>query len=99
MKRNTILTLTSLLLVPLTALNAADTAPQVIWASEPVRPDETLMVMGEGFTGNSVVELGLRTDSSNPGAKEWTELRPIQASKRSLKVVVPKEWPLNMWVW
>ncbi len=98
MKRNTILTLTSLLLVPLSARCAADTAPQVIWASEPVRPDETLMVMGEGFTGNSVVELGIRTDSSKPEAKGWTELRPIQASERSLKVVVPKEWPLNMWV-
>ena len=97
MKRNTIPTLTALLLAPLVALNAADTAPQVIWVSEPVRPDETLMVMGEGFTSNSVVELGLPTDSAKPEVKEWTALRPIQASERSLKVVVPKAWPLNVW--
>ena len=97
MKRNTIPTLTALLLMPLFTLYAADTAPHVIWASEPVRPDETLMVMGEGFTSNSVVELGLRMNSSKQETMEWTALQPMQASERSLKVVVPKALPLNVW--
>ena len=44
-------------------------APQIIWASDPVRPGETLVVMGEGFTSNSVVELN---DPSTPGA--WAAL-------------------------
>jgi len=84
-------------MMPLVALHAAGATPQIVWASDPVRPDETVVVMGEGFSSNSVVEMGLGRGSSTPGVKAWTTLQPTQVSEQSLKVVVPKEWPLNVW--
>ncbi len=87
----------AVLLTPLSILHAASSAPQIVWASGPIRPDETLVLMGECFTSNSVVEMGLLTDTPEPEVKEWTALQPVQASGRSLKVVVPKAWPLNVW--
>jgi len=81
-----------LLLVSLAMVQVAGAAPQIVWASDPVRPDETVVVMGEGFTSNSVIEL-------NEGGSDqlWTTLPPVQVSGQSLKAVVPKEWPLNVW--
>jgi len=70
----------------------ADVAPQIVWASDPVRPGEALIVMGEGFTSNSVVELG-----EPASAAAWTALNPVQASGQSLKVVVPGTCPLSVW--
>jgi hypothetical protein len=60
------------------------------------------MVTGEGFTSNSVVELGEWPHRAGLAdmpseAPVWTVLCPLQSSERALKVVVPKEWPLNVW--
>ena len=81
-------------MMPLATLHAAGAAPQVYWASDPVRPDETVVLIGEGFTSNSVVEL---TESSQ--AESWTAIKPMQSCERSLKVVVPKEWKQNIWAY
>jgi parallel beta-helix repeat protein len=67
-------------------------APQIIWASDPIRPGETLVVMGEGFSGNSVVEMN---DPSTPDL--WVALKLLQVSGQSLKAVVPDNRPLNVW--
>jgi len=67
-------------------------APQIIWASDPIRPGETLVVMGEGFTSNSVVELN---DPSSPDV--WAALTVLQMSGQSLKAVIPDSRPLNVW--
>ena len=69
-----------------------DVSPQIVWASDPVRPGETLVVMGEGFRSNSVVEL-----ADSPEAKTWTTLQPLQATEQSLKALVPKDLKLNTW--
>lgn len=67
-------------------------APHIVWASDPIRPGETLVVMGEGFTGDSVVELN---DPSAPEA--WVALTVLQVSGQSLKAVVPDNRPLDVW--
>ena len=46
-----------LLSLAFTALRSAGATPQIIWATDPVRPGETLVLTGDGFTGNSVVEV------------------------------------------
>jgi len=68
-------------------------APQIIWASEPVRPDETLVLAGEGFTSESVVELSEEVDES--GA--WKTLTPVAMTRESLKVVLPKKGSQKIW--
>lgn len=70
----------------------AQEAPQIIWASDPIRSGETLLLTGEGFTRNSVVELG-----EAAGAESWTALKLAQLSAQSLKAVVPESRPLGVW--
>lgn len=82
----------AVLLTPLSIIHDANATPQIVWTSTPVWPGETVVLMGEGFTSNSVVELGLKGS-----AQTWTALQPMQTSGRCLKVVVPKEWPLSVW--
>lgn len=92
----------ALLLVPLTA-NAGP--PIITWASDPVRPDETVVLIGEGFGGESTVEIGrlpdTRTTTPRVGpaiaVERWEKLRPLQTSEQSLKCVVPKSWSAGVW--
>ncbi|MBU4459895.1 MAG: right-handed parallel beta-helix repeat-containing protein, partial [Verrucomicrobia bacterium] len=97
--------LAALWLVPLTALHAAAAAPQIIRVSDPVRPDETVVVMGEGFDGDSVVELGRLADGQAaaggkeppPPAGPWETVQPLQTSPQCLKFVIPKSWTQGVW--
>jgi len=68
-------------------------APQIIWASEPVRPDETLVLAGEGFTSDSVVELSEKGDASG----KWKALTPVAVTREALKVVLPKKGSQKIW--
>ena len=94
----------ALLLAP-PALHAASVAPQIIWASDPVRPDETVVVIGEALGPGCQVELGPLADGpiTRPPTnaarvvKRWETIRPIQTGERSLKFVVPKSWPQGAW--
>ncbi len=67
-------------------------APQIIWASDPIRPGETVLLTGEGFTSNSVVEL-----SETGAAESWAALEVLQVSAQSLKAIVPESRPLSVW--
>ena len=59
MNKSTLTHLSALLLAPLAALHAAEGAREavakavVFWASDPVRPGETVLVMGDGLTAGS----------------------------------------------
>ena len=66
--------------------------PQIVWASDPVRPGETLVVMGEGFSSNCVVELADRVD-----AQKWTALQSLQATPQSLKALLPQALKMDTW--
>lgn len=80
----------------LCAARAQAAGPVITWASDPVRPDETAMLLGEGFGPASVVELTRlqETPPANAG-DSWEPVKPIQASETSLKFVIPKGWPLG----
>ena len=97
--------LTVLLLASLAAGCRAAAAPQIFWASDPVRPDETVLVTGEGFGPGGTIELGQVANgptagpqtNASPAVKQWETIQPLQAAAGSLKFVVPKAWPQGVW--
>ncbi len=80
-------------LCPPTALAAG---PQVFWASDPVGPDETVLVRGCDL-GQAAVELARLADDAQGatvGVADTAWVRPptLQAGGSSLKFVVPADW-------
>ena len=71
-----------------------------LWASSPVRPDETVLVQGSDFGPKTIVEMArlddemMETPTENATAqiKHWTSVPVIQASDESLKFAVPMGW-------
>ncbi len=92
MKRALTTTFATLLLAPLCTLHAAAAVPHIISVSDPVRPDEAVLVSGAGFGPGCQVELG-PLNVAQPGAT----IPPLQAGEGSLKFVVPKAWPQDLW--
>ena len=83
------LILTALLLAPLGALHGADSASRLFWVSDPVRPNEVAVILGDGLSNDAVVEMA-RLDAKRG---EWTMVKPLQVGPQSVKAVVPAEWP------
>ncbi len=82
----------------------ADAAPPaIVWASDPVRPDETVLLQGDGFRTNSVIELSRLPDSPVTTPKpevitdSWRRVEPLQRSEQSLKLVLPKKGLVGAW--
>jgi len=81
-------------------------APQIIEASDPVRPDEAVLVIGEAFGKDATVELAVLPekaasvplDQATPEPLQWEKILPLQCDNRSLKFVVPKTWKQGVWV-
>ena len=78
---------------------AAAASPHIFWASDPVRPDETVMVQGSDLGGASAVVEMARLDDGPatavgplPEIKQWTRAAVLQASDETLKFVVPADW-------
>lgn len=73
----------------------AAAAPQVFWASDPIRPGETVLLQGCDFA-QAVVE-ATRLDETTPSgpatAWPWTGVPVLQASDCSLKFALPADWP------
>jgi len=71
--------------------------PVVFWASDPVEPDETVLVSGDGFGESPKVELQKLPDGQlgtpSPGVA-WKaagrQVECLQPSDTSVKFVVPK---------
>ena len=70
----------------------AKAVPHIISASDPVRPDEAVLVCGAGFDANCHVELGRLNE-----APQSEKIQPLQAGADSLKFVVPKTWTQGLW--
>jgi hypothetical protein len=74
-------------------------APVVFWASDPVQPDETVVLLGDGLAAGCVVELARLADG--PAGKAaagaelkvegWADVPVLQAGKQSVKVVIPAD--------
>lgn len=83
-----------LVLLALFAVSAFS-APQIFWASDPVRPGEVALLVGDGFGDHPRIELTPLDDVPNsaPGsvkrAETGTPVEPLQASDQSVKFLVP----------
>jgi hypothetical protein len=69
---------------------AAEAAPVIIWASDPVRPGETVVVRGDAFGRKAKVEVSIL------GQGEWKQAEVLQQTERTLKFVLPKEFPAGV---
>ena len=70
-------------------------APAIVWASDPIYPGETVLLMGENFSHDSVIEV---TQLSGAGVAAPTErIAPIQIGDRSLKFVLPDRYRMGAW--
>lgn len=81
--------------------NASSPRPVIVWFSDPVGPDETILLQGEDFCGSAVVEVALVAEDFCGGAPDgstldWVRLEPLQRSSQCLKAVVPETWPLGL---
>jgi len=73
--------------------------PVVFWASDPVRPGETVMAFGAGFGEKPVIEVARVSDSATgdpgTGPLEWPaggrEVAAIQASDTAVKFALPPD--------
>lgn len=84
---------------PLSAL----AAPHIFWISDPVRPDETVMLQGSDLGGSAAtVEIAPLDDTPNfhpSGAltiKQWERVPVVQGSDEALKFVFPSTWKMGV---
>jgi hypothetical protein len=68
--------------------------PVVFWHSDPVMPDETVVLSGADFRATTEVDLALVVDGQEA---KWTAVSPLQWSAVSLKAVVPADWPKGVY--
>lgn len=73
--------------------------PVVFWASQPVAPDETILVTCAGTDLGSTAELAAIPNAdpasplaAAPAATGWTPVTPHTATPRSVTVTVPAAW-------
>jgi len=85
----------------------AHTEPKVFWASDPVQPDETVLVAGSGFGKSPVVQLvgledGIAGRAGGPivwlGERKAVVVKILQPSDESLKFVVPAATKAAAWM-
>ena len=73
-------------------------APQIFWASDPVRPGEAALLVGDGFGDHPRIELTRLQDDPGdaPAPVErtgtGTTVEPLQASDQSVKFIVPADF-------
>ncbi|MBK8475710.1 MAG: hypothetical protein IPL39_05205 [Opitutaceae bacterium] len=77
----------------------APAGPIVFWASQPVAPDESILVTCGGTDLDSTAELARLTDTAPgsplaaaPAPTGWTAVTPHTATPRSITVTVPGNW-------
>ncbi len=74
--------------------------PQVFWASDPVRPNETVLLQGSDFGAAPVVEVSRLPDgnAAEPAADDpraWRRAEVFQAGDSSLKLMLPADWKMG----
>jgi hypothetical protein len=83
----------------------AAAAPVIFWVSDPVRPDETVLMTGD-FGDDAVVEVARLDDPkpTTPAAslaaalqpKEWRRAAVLQKSRACLKFTLPADWKMGV---
>lgn len=73
-------------------------ALQIFWGSDPVRPGEAALLVGDGFGERPKIELTRLNDDSGsaPASLQHTgtgvSVEPLQASDQSVKFIIPAEF-------
>ncbi len=81
------------------------TPPVVLWASDPVRGGEAVMVLGDGLAGTTRIEVLRRADLSPAHPEEaapealdhWTKVEPLQLTDQTVKFVLPETMPVGVY--
>ena len=78
------------LLLALAGLSTATlhAKPVVIWASDPVRAGESVVVRGDGFGKKAAVEISL---SQNGNPTDWQSVEVLQQTPSTLKFALPAQ--------
>ena len=80
---------------------SAQETPKIIWASDPVLPDETVVMMGGPFREGATVEVARLGDTLAPPLKlkveGWRQVKPLQTSAQSVKFVIPSDWKIGVY--
>jgi Pectate lyase superfamily protein len=94
----------------LLSARAQTATPVITWASDPVRPDDTVLLSGGNFDTNSAVEVARLEQSGHvafsekqPAREEfsktirnWKPLRPIQITDNSAKFIIPVAYKMGV---
>ncbi|MEN6642145.1 MAG: glycosyl hydrolase family 28-related protein [Armatimonadia bacterium] len=88
-----------LLALSVVAVSAACAAPVAFWASSPVGPDETVLLMGGNWGDAPVVELAPLSGplavpavfTQPPTLGQWKQFKPLQITPNALKFI----WPIE----
>ena len=83
-----------LIVLALASPTQAVEPPVIYWASDPVRPDETVLLHGSDLSGPGLqVEVARLGDdaaaAAPPPASAWVHVDALQAGSQSLKCVIP----------
>ena len=82
------LTLTSWLSVACLCGGSLSAKPVVIWASDPVRAGESVMVRGDGFGSKAAVEIAVTREGKTAA---WTAAEILQQTASTLKFALPSD--------
>ena len=84
--------------------STAAPAPVPFWVSEPVLPDDTVLVTGGRLSGSTIAQLAQldNGDAGTPafprlGFVPWGTVMPGTATSRSLHVGIPAAWSVGMY--
>ena len=75
-------------LIFLLGMTSLKAKPVVIWASDPVRAGETVVVRGDGFGIKAVLEISL---SQNGNLTDWQPSEVLQQTPSTLKFALPAQ--------
>ena len=70
-------------------------APRIFWVSDPVRPNEAVVLMGDGFIHGVKIDMA-RAENGKPAATDWRSISPLQVETQTLKAIVPADWRPGM---
>ncbi|MDB5329352.1 MAG: hypothetical protein JWP03_503 [Phycisphaerales bacterium] len=85
------------------AMQTASASPRIFWVSDPVRPDETVLLQGSDLGASEATVEMAPLENAKPTAPAslpknlpWTRVPVLQGSDQSLKFVVPAKWGMGV---
>jgi len=73
--------------------------PTIVWASDPVLPDETVVLTGGDFADDVVAEIRRLADGATAAttdATRWHEVVPLQVGRQCVKFVLPERCKMGL---